>query len=194
VLLPNLSTELLDKVKPSYIFAGDDHDACQYTHPGGVKEWTVKSISWNMGVRRPGFEMISLWNPGNGPGVELENAQGGGAYVKETLQAHLCLLPDQIAVFIYYSLAMVVTIGVVALGVVRGGDRDGKGITHGMVLPIHSPVAGSSDEEEDPYNKYWKPAKVPRMTRGRFCKETVKEVGRVTWVVVVVYGVILWRW
>ncbi|KAI9778057.1 MAG: hypothetical protein M1816_004275 [Peltula sp. TS41687] len=50
------------------VFSGDDHDYCSVTHTSyghhhTIPEITVKSISWAMGIRKPGFEMVSLWNP-----------------------------------------------------------------------------------------------------------------------------------
>ncbi|KAK5109804.1 hypothetical protein LTR62_006537 [Meristemomyces frigidus] len=98
------------------IFSGDDHDYCDVSHvynigqaqkpandasrttPGlsNVKEITVKSFSWAMGVRKPGFQLVSLWNPVDADGKSLGTAS-------PTIQTHLCLLPDQLGIFLDYA-------------------------------------------------------------------------------------------
>jgi hypothetical protein len=57
------SRMLLEEFRPSLIFSGDDHDYCEYTHTFGgehVPEVTVKSLSIAMGIRQPGFQLLSL--------------------------------------------------------------------------------------------------------------------------------------
>ncbi|KAH6638310.1 hypothetical protein C7974DRAFT_462528 [Boeremia exigua] len=94
----------------SAAFSGDDHDYCEVVHRGyasaggGIREITVKSISWAMGVRRPGFVAVSLWNPVDARGAPLKG-QG-----EKTLQTHLCLLPDQIGTFARYALLFALTL------------------------------------------------------------------------------------
>ena len=109
VLTTDVSKMVTDKIGDlSYAFSGDDHDYCNVLHTdykssgNGIREITVKSMSWAMGVRKPGFVMLSLWNPvhdTNRSDQEYEkwNAQG-------TLQSELCLLPDQLGIFICYGL------------------------------------------------------------------------------------------
>lgn len=58
----------------------------------------MKSISWAMGIRRPGFVLTSLWNP-----IDPETGKPLRTDSGITLQNHLCLLPDQLSVFIYYG-------------------------------------------------------------------------------------------
>lgn len=95
----------------SLAFSGDDHDYCEVVHRaypspgGGVREITVKSLSWAMGVRRPGFVLASLWHELDADGKpaprlpgEPETGPGGAG----TAQTHLCLLPDQLGVFVSY--------------------------------------------------------------------------------------------
>ncbi|OJJ46160.1 hypothetical protein ASPZODRAFT_67243 [Penicilliopsis zonata CBS 506.65] len=104
VLTPAISNDIVSKVGPTLIqvYSGDDHDYCEITHrefSGSPKEITVKSLSWAMGVRRPGLVLASLWNP--------IDPQTGKAMATEsapvTLQNHLCLLPDQLGIFIQYG-------------------------------------------------------------------------------------------
>jgi hypothetical protein len=93
-----------------YAFSGDDHDYCELTHRGyasgggGIREITVKSISWAMGVRRPGFVLVSLWNPVDAAGKPL-SGDGG-----KTVQTKLCLLPDQLGIFFRYAGLFAVTL------------------------------------------------------------------------------------
>ena len=121
VLTQELSRELIDKVGDvGHVFSGDDHDYCELVHMGytsnngGVHEITVKSISWAMGVRKPGFVLLSLWNPINSKGVSIpSNSDQGSTSTTarpRTLQSHLCLLPDQLSIFIRYGILLGVSI------------------------------------------------------------------------------------
>ncbi|KAL1585883.1 hypothetical protein WHR41_05045 [Cladosporium halotolerans] len=114
VLTRGLSNTVAQKVSNAgdiaHIFSGDDHDYCDVLHRynvgsmgekrspklSNVPETTVKSFSWAMGVRRPGFQLLSLWNPVDANGGSI----GGSA---ATAQTHLCLLPDQIGILINYG-------------------------------------------------------------------------------------------
>ena len=102
VMTREITKEIAEKVgNIRYAFSGDDHDYCEVLHRGyasaggGIREITVKSISWAMGVRHPGFLMASMWNPVDELGNSLSE--------KTTLQTHLCLLPDQLGIFIRYA-------------------------------------------------------------------------------------------
>ncbi|KAF8244913.1 hypothetical protein K440DRAFT_635521 [Wilcoxina mikolae CBS 423.85] len=223
VLTPQLSAELLKRTGARYVFSGDDHDACEVEHMygplGKVREWTVKSVSWTMGVRRPGFEMVSLWNPSHssspsspppssssspakieetpeeltarlGPAEERNSehlapqppvVHGG----EETLQAHLCFLPDQIHIFLVYAVCAAVTLLVVCVDVWRRpGEAVGNG--NGGVLPSWK---GIPDAE----GKYWKPNRKNQGGRW-FLRRLAGEMARVAGVVVGFYTVLLWMW
>jgi ethanolamine phosphate phosphodiesterase len=98
------------------VFSGDDHDYCDIVHPSNknnAREITVKSMSWAMGVRRPGFLMLSMWNP-VGPDGEplhsLHTGHGAGPAPSSTLESHLCLLPDQLGIFIRYGSLLAITL------------------------------------------------------------------------------------
>ena len=113
-LTRELSNEVAQKVSRAgdivHVFSGDDHDYCDVWHrynvgnmgenrspkPTTVRETTVKSFSWAMGVRRPGFQLLSLWNPLDDTGKPMTNSL-------PTVQTHLCLLPDQIGILINYG-------------------------------------------------------------------------------------------
>ena len=125
VLTPLVSNELVEKIGDiEHVFSGDDHDYCEVIHRGysskngGIREITVKSMSWAMGVRRPGFQMVSLWNPIDARG----NRIGNGAKEK-TLESHLCLLPDQLTIFIRYGLSLGFTVLVLFVRALRMAYR-----------------------------------------------------------------------
>jgi hypothetical protein len=114
VLTRELSNEVAQKVSRAgdivHVFSGDDHDYCDVWHrynvgsigenrspkPTTVRETTVKSFSWAMGVRKPGFQLLSLWNPLDESGKPMSSSLS-------TVQTHLCLLPDQIGILINYG-------------------------------------------------------------------------------------------
>ncbi|KAK0868772.1 hypothetical protein LTS02_003397 [Friedmanniomyces endolithicus] len=140
VLTQSLSNSLINQVSAAgpiaHVFSGDDHDYCDVTHryninqagqarnDGGtkgsilrnVKEITVKSFSWAMGVRRPGFQLVSLWNP-----VDEQGKTVGTPL--PTVQSHLCLLPYQLSTFLDYALVLSVTLGLLLLRAIAVGLR-----------------------------------------------------------------------
>ncbi|KAE8349541.1 hypothetical protein BDV28DRAFT_141005 [Aspergillus coremiiformis] len=113
VLTQTISKDLVTKAGPNliHVYSGDDHDYCEVTHhefSGSPKEITVKSLSWAMGVRRPGFLLTSLWNPVDPATGKPTRQMSAGA----TLQNHLCLLPDQLFIFIRYGLLFGLTLAI----------------------------------------------------------------------------------
>ena len=150
VLTQTLSKDIVTRVSAAgdiaMAFSGDDHDYCDVLHKYNVGTWTgsgatqednmktklkhvkeitVKSFSWAMGVRRPGFLLVSLWNPvdaqGNTVGTPLP-----------TVQTHLCLLPDQLGIFIRYGLLLALTLPVM--------------LVRAVILALRAPA---SEEAED---------------------------------------------
>jgi len=88
-------------------FSGDDHDYCEIIHSPlkeNVREITVKSFSMAMGVPTPGFQMVSLYNPIDDQGKPLPGSPSS------TLQTHLCLLPNQLSMFVTYAVLGVLSI------------------------------------------------------------------------------------
>lgn len=125
VLTPLISRNIVEKLDASQItqiYSGDDHDYCEIDHDeftGRIKEITVKSTSWAMGIRKPAVQLVSLWNP-----VDLAQTV---SYTKEgepfvsgavkrlsmprgTVQNHMCMLPDQLGIFMTYGLLLAVTL------------------------------------------------------------------------------------
>ncbi|KAH7319251.1 cell division control protein 1 [Rhexocercosporidium sp. MPI-PUGE-AT-0058] len=99
-----------------HVFSGDDHDYCEIIHSdakNNAREITVKSTSWAMGVRKPGFLMLSMWNPVDAYGIPLHSTPSGHGHTTAgtvTMESHLCLLPDQLGIFIRYGLLIGLTI------------------------------------------------------------------------------------
>lgn len=79
---------LLDVIRPSVIFSGDDHDYCEHRHPQGIREVTLKSFSSSTGIRRPGFQLLSLIPPSEAP------TTGSITHADRP-----CFLPDQVGVY-----------------------------------------------------------------------------------------------
>ncbi|KAK8205513.1 hypothetical protein M8818_004882 [Zalaria obscura] len=111
VLTPEITKTIASKVGDvSYAFSGDDHDYCEVVHKeypsagSGIREVTVKSMSLAMGVRKPGFLLVSLWNPVDEQGRSLR------AIGEPTLQTHLCLLPDVLEIVTSYISCLVFTL------------------------------------------------------------------------------------
>jgi hypothetical protein len=117
VLTQELTTHIVERVTTSIgdikqVFSGDDHDYCDVSFSydirraasassstpiwRSVRDITVKSFSWAMGVRKPGFLLVSLWNPIDANGKNIEG-------VSQTYQTKSCLLPDQLSIFIQYA-------------------------------------------------------------------------------------------
>lgn len=117
------------------VFSGDDHDYCEVIHEDKnmAREITVKSMSWAMGVRRPGFLMLSMWNPVDPSGFPLHSTPTGHGTISKpppTTESHLCLLPDQISIFIRYGIFLAITLFVL--------------ITRAILMPIFNLVPFSS--------------------------------------------------
>lgn len=153
VLTSALSNEIIEKVGDvEFVFSGDDHDYCEVIHRGytsrngGVREITVKAMSWAAGIRKPGFLMLSLWNPIDGNGNPI--AGGDGAAITRTVDTHLCLLPDQLSIFISYLVLFLLTLIVLlfhAIAKTYGGHKT-QGAGHNSLPIFKSEVAPKKQE------------------------------------------------
>ncbi|KAK1233144.1 hypothetical protein PQX77_003679 [Marasmius sp. AFHP31] len=83
---------LLESLEPVLVLSGDDHDYCDYTHPlsppgrtSPIREVTVKSLSMAMGIRQPGYQLLSL-------------ASSEGSV--PTFMDAPCLMPDQLSIYL----------------------------------------------------------------------------------------------
>ncbi len=172
VLTPEISKLLIEKIgNIAHVFSGDDHDYCEVVHKGytagaagggGVREITVKSISWAMGVRKPGFQMLSLWNPVDEVGhpipiKEEENTGSKGERdADRTMQSHLCLLPDQLGIFLWYAVFLSITILALSIRSVHTVSYGRLSSSHiaeydaqGPLLPTTRSRKPSSSAEEE---------------------------------------------
>lgn len=122
VLTPLVSQDIVQHLTAeeiAMVYSGDDHDYCEIEHnefTGRIREITVKSMSWAMGIRVPGVQLVSLWNP-----VDLDKVMSGTApsTPRDTVQNRLCLLPDQLGIFIRYAQALGFTIVVLVVHAAR---------------------------------------------------------------------------
>ncbi|KAJ7680471.1 hypothetical protein DFH06DRAFT_418962 [Mycena polygramma] len=132
---------LLNSLRPSLIFSGDNRDYCEYNHPVEVpdreaaemavpiREVTVKSFSISNHIRRPGFQLLSLVDP----------TPGGKSFVDAP-----CLLPDTSRV--YTSLYAPIAILTVVLLFVFNSYRSRRlrsivlppvSLSNGPYTPLH---------------------------------------------------------
>ena len=152
VLTPLISKEIISKLgveEVAQIYSGDDHDYCEIEHgefTGRIKEITVKSMSLAMGVRKPGFLAVSLHNPVDVRATTNVKGQDPGVR-RDTIQNHLCLLPDQLAIFLRYVILLFLTLLVLAAKAVitqsNMRSRDGEG---------EKPLLPLSTEKDPPSN------------------------------------------
>ena len=143
VLTPEVSKEVIESVGDvQYVFSGDDHDYCEVVHRGyssrmgGVREITVKSMSWAMGIRKPGFLMLSLWNPLDAEGRSISTTASHAS--ASTVQSQLCLLPDQLGILARYGLLLGVTLFVMFVRACIGASRSNRiyGEVSRQLLPV----------------------------------------------------------
>ncbi|KAL8823356.1 MAG: hypothetical protein Q9191_005928 [Dirinaria sp. TL-2023a] len=171
VLTPEVSKQVIDNVGDvEHVFSGDDHDYCEIVHrgytakSGGIREITVKSMSWAMGVRKPGFVMLSLWNPLNADGNSLKHnhvhpQSSSTAETSATMQTHLCLLPDQLGIFIRYGYLLSLTLGVITIRAFIAATLKPSKALNGNLLPISKFEAAANDTDEGPSHRQFHPEK-----------------------------------
>ncbi|EAU91483.1 CDC1 [Coprinopsis cinerea okayama7 len=110
------SEKLLTTLFPTLILSGDDHDYCYYRHfvpsvpenpnPGSAKEISVKSFSIAMGIKRPGFQLLSL------APTPLRNPD----HKYKPNDDVPCFLPDQLGIYIrIYLPVFVLTVALVCM-------------------------------------------------------------------------------
>ncbi|RKF76196.1 Cell division control protein 1 [Golovinomyces cichoracearum] len=155
VLSPDDSIRLLSSIgNVSSVFSGDDHDYCEVVHTAdknNVREITVKSISWAMGIRRPGFLLLSMWNPVDGSGRPLnESPSGSDAPTYQTLlttKSHLCLLPDEIGILITYLCFIILTLATLILHSILTSNLNLKPISSRDLI-FELPTTGSNLKQD----------------------------------------------
>lgn len=109
-LTEETTNKLLDSIKPVLVLSGHDHDQCSVTHVakhGPVSEQTLGTISWQQGNLYPSFMLLTANK------VTVSNTSNA-------VSTHLCFLPTQLFIYIWYILLFVVTILVVLLWPTNG--------------------------------------------------------------------------
>ncbi|KAJ7346765.1 Metallo-dependent phosphatase-like protein [Mycena albidolilacea] len=136
---------LLQTLRPSVIFSGDDHDYCEYTHSYNsdgktreAREVTVKSLSMAMGIRRPGFQLLSLVQP-----------QGSSSHADS-----LCLLPDQLGIYLstYIPLLVLSLLVLCVANIYRVFSPRQSKRRSGSVSPNYVPLSGALRSRSDAGN------------------------------------------
>lgn len=154
VLSAAISNEIIEKVGGvEDVFSGDDHDYCEIIHRGytskngGVREITVKAMSYSSGIRKPGFLMLSLWNPIDAQGNPI--GARGDASQSRTIETHLCLLPDQLSILMRYGLLFGVTlVSLLVRAIFRVYGDGASHVEHDHdPLPLYKVEAPSSRQE-----------------------------------------------
>ncbi|BGO89273.1 hypothetical protein NBRC10512_003911 [Rhodotorula toruloides] len=106
---------LVERVRPSLVYSGDDHDSCIITHPytspldgvTPVVETTVKAFSMAMGVRRPGYHLLSLYAPLPPSSASLDpSLDPSDLPVSYTYTQTNCTLPDQLGTYLHLYLPL----------------------------------------------------------------------------------------
>ncbi|GAB5590987.1 hypothetical protein Unana1_05887 [Umbelopsis nana] len=99
LMTKELSDFILTHSQADVVFSGDDHDYCEVFHSVGdrvVPEISVNTFSMAQGVQYPGVVLLTLF-AGEVPKIE-------------SYATKLCLLPDQISIFIRYGILFGVSI------------------------------------------------------------------------------------
>ncbi|KAL8235241.1 hypothetical protein R6Q59_021341 [Mikania micrantha] len=109
-LTEETTNKLLDSIKPVLVLSGHDHDQCTVTHlakHGAVLEQTLGTISWQQGNLYPSFMLLTASK------LAVSNAS-------KAVSTHLCLLPAQTFIYIWYILLFVVTCVVILVWPTNG--------------------------------------------------------------------------
>ncbi|EKM54583.1 uncharacterized protein PHACADRAFT_185493 [Phanerochaete carnosa HHB-10118-sp] len=162
---------LLDSLRPAVVFSGDDHDYCEVGHlllasddvplseDGEVKEVSVKSFSMAMGIRRPGFQLLSLLPPSSVP------------VGSQTFLDGPCFLPDQVGIYIsIYVPLMVLSLLALLLRNTYSASQ-----SHATWSGAGTPLRTRSPTDEEQFD-LWQTSPPPLPPAPRVYKEHDKEV------------------
>lgn len=110
VINPDISAHVLSTIDPVLLFSGDDHDYCHIKHefrlPRSTEinianEYTIKSCAMNMGISKPAFQLLSLYNPLGNKALSTP----GSTYITE-----MCYLPDPYKPLKMYGMCALITL------------------------------------------------------------------------------------
>ena len=166
VLAEDISKMLVDQIGDiEYAFSGDDHDYCELVHHGysgrngGIREITVKTVSWAGGVREPGFLLVSLWNPLGvaktaTSGIKSGHGAAHGPAKNVTIKTHLCLLPNQLNIINNYLIVAAITFIILLIYAARTvGSEPSITTSNGSILPVAK--IPTSPEAASTSNRSW---------------------------------------
>lgn len=136
------TTYLLNQIRPTVVFSGDDHDYCEHIHQSivshPVREVTVKSLSMAMNVRKPAFQLLSLF-----PAQYWDDLHPTHADIP-------CLLPDQLGIYlnVYIPCLLLSLVIVICAAVSRTrkssrGDRENISMSSQSVKHLPDPVTSA---------------------------------------------------
>ncbi|KAI0633365.1 Metallo-dependent phosphatase-like protein [Trametes polyzona] len=174
LLTPQVSQFLLHSIRPSIIFSGDDHDYCEYVHtlpsadtkrpsaPASIPEITVKSFSMAMGVRRPGYQLLSLVPPSPSPDAQ-------------TIAHRPCLLPDQLGIYLSVYVPLIILSLAVLLftNVQRACTRHSSPASRSSEWTSLDPNDGAEPDYDLPPPSAWRSKEFPRPGWSRTCSFTL---------------------
>ncbi|KAI3463178.1 hypothetical protein Pfo_019841 [Paulownia fortunei] len=104
----NSTNVLLDLIRPALVLSGHDHDQCTVTHMskhGPVREHTVGTVSWQQGNLYPSFMLLSASN----------STMSDGDTPEDSVSTHLCFLPMQTHIYLWYLSLFAMTLVIVLL-------------------------------------------------------------------------------
>lgn len=132
-------------------------DTKRRSPPTSVPEITVKSFSMAMGIRRPGYQLLSLIPP---VGSQFDQHQDQDRYV-----AHRqCLLPDQLGIYlsIYIPLSVLTLIALFASNIRRMVQQRVSAFSRfGEFIPLGSGQDDGTDYDLPPPSA-WRSKEFPR--------------------------------
>ncbi|KAG0244668.1 hypothetical protein BGW41_006907 [Actinomortierella wolfii] len=115
LISPELSREILEKLRPIMVFSGDDHDWCEIEHVLDdlkTNEVTVPTFSFAQGVQHPGFVLLSLYRPTDGMASLAGGSMGSdtGLPNEASFAYQHCGLPVQMAIYGAYIHLLLATL------------------------------------------------------------------------------------
>ncbi|KAG2185780.1 hypothetical protein INT43_002217 [Umbelopsis isabellina] len=131
LMTKELTDIILTHAQPDMIFSGDDHDYCEVFHAfeaRKIPEISVNTFSMAQGVKYPGVVLLNLY--------------AGDVPKSESYTTKLCLLPDQISIFIRYAILL----GITLAGLLANNILDLFGYS---LLSTSSPIMPSTRQEAD---------------------------------------------
>ncbi|XP_008783507.3 uncharacterized protein C630.12 [Phoenix dactylifera] len=147
------SDHLLDLIRPILVLSGHDHDQCTVMHStpiGLVTEHTLGTVSWQQGNLYPSFMLLSATSLPSSNTTDSEHA----------VSTHLCFLPMQTHIYIWYLLQFIMTIFLLTIWPTNGfgcWDFCGKCMSFiGAMVKNLTATSKEKDEEEDcEYEMIW---------------------------------------